>query len=135
LGGKQGNEVEQRILGVKWNFVQDQLLFDLSELVIVIRSIEATKRQIASKFYDPLGFVSPITIQFKMLFRDLCVCVRLDGMSHCLESFSPSGILLLHILTVLHCPFPDVIHGVLVKLLTSTVLLDSVMLHHELTLQ
>ena len=27
----------------------------------------------ASKFYDPLGFVSPITIQFKMLFRDLCV--------------------------------------------------------------
>ncbi|XP_065891704.1 uncharacterized protein [Dysidea avara] len=76
LGGKQGNDVEQRILGVKWNVVQDHLVFDLSELAILVRSIEATKRQIvsvASKFYDPLGFVSPITMQFKMLFRDLCV--------------------------------------------------------------
>ena len=43
LGGKQGNDVEQRILGVKWNFVQDHLVFDLSELAILLRNVEATK--------------------------------------------------------------------------------------------
>ena len=43
LGGKQRNDVEQRILGVKWNFVQDHLVFDLSELAILVRSVEATK--------------------------------------------------------------------------------------------
>ena len=50
--------------------------FDLSELAILMQNTKATKRQIvsvASKFYDPLGFESPITIRFKMLFRDLCV--------------------------------------------------------------
>ena len=76
LGGRPTSDKEQRILGVKWNFVQDRLVFDLNELAILVRSTEATKRHIvsvASKFYDPLGFISPVTIQFKMLFRDLCV--------------------------------------------------------------
>lgn len=76
FGGRQASDKEQRILGVKWNFVQDRLVFDLSELASLVRSIEATKRHIvsvASKFYDPLGFISPVTIQFKMLFRDMCV--------------------------------------------------------------
>ena len=61
---------------MKWNFVQDRLVFDLNELAILVRSTKATKRHIvslASEFYDPLGFISPVTMQFKMLFRDLCV--------------------------------------------------------------
>ena len=77
LGGVQVNQDgEQKILGVKWNFVQDQLVFDLSELAILVRNAEPTKRcivGIGSKFYDPLGFISPITIQFKILFQELCL--------------------------------------------------------------
>ena len=37
---------------------------------------ETTKRHIigvATKFYDPLGFISPITVQFKILFQELCM--------------------------------------------------------------
>ena len=40
-----------------------------------MRELEPTKRNIvgiATRFYDPLGFVSPITIRFKMLFQELC---------------------------------------------------------------
>ena len=67
---------EQKILGVRWNFVQDQPVFDLSELSVIVRTVEATKRHIVgigSKFYDPLGFISPIKIQLKMLFQGLCL--------------------------------------------------------------
>jgi len=77
LGRAQSNEGgEQKILGVRWNYVQDQLVFDLSELAVLVRNMEPTKRHIVGvgcKFYDPLGFISPITVQFKMLFQDLCL--------------------------------------------------------------
>ena len=76
LGGKLGHyEDEQKILSVRWNFVRDELVFDLNELSILIGSTEPTKRNIvgiATKFYDPIGFVSPVIIHFKMLFQELC---------------------------------------------------------------
>ena len=53
-----------------------RLIGDLNELAVLVHSAEATKQQIvsvASRFYDPLGLISPVTIQFKMLFRDLCL--------------------------------------------------------------
>ena len=56
--------------------MQDHLVFDLGELVTLVRNAEPTKRHIVgvgSKFYGPLGFISPITIRFKMLFQDLCL--------------------------------------------------------------
>ena len=43
LGGKQVSDGEtQRILGVRWNFAQDELVFDLSELAILVRNTEVT---------------------------------------------------------------------------------------------
>ena len=60
---------------MRWNYVQDELLFDLNELVILISAIEPTKRHIVgvtAKFYDPLGFVSPVIVCFKILFQELC---------------------------------------------------------------
>ena len=27
---------------------------------------------VAAKFYDPIGFISPVVVQFKLLFQDLC---------------------------------------------------------------
>ena len=67
---------EHKVLGVSWRPIEDQLVFDLSNVASHVRELEPTKRNIvgiATRFYDPLGFVSPITIQFKMLFQDLCL--------------------------------------------------------------
>ena len=76
MGGRlEQQDNEQKILGVRWNYVQDELLFDLNELAILISTIEPTKRHIVgvtAKFYDPLGFVSPVIVRFKILFQELC---------------------------------------------------------------
>lgn len=39
-------------------------------------TIEPTKRNVisvASRFYDPLGVLSPFTVRFKILFQELCM--------------------------------------------------------------
>ena len=67
--GLQQSEHEQKILGVTLNFVNDELIFN--ELAIQIKGTEPTKRSIvaiATKFYDPIGFVAPVIICFKTLF-------------------------------------------------------------------
>ena len=66
---------EQKILGTLWNFHNDNLVFDLTETASMARKVEPTKRNVnstVSKFYDPLVVISPITIQFKILFQELC---------------------------------------------------------------
>ena len=64
-----------KVLGVKWKPLDDQLVCDLSSLVQGAVSMKPTKRNIiglSARFYDPLGFLSPVTVQFKMLFQDVC---------------------------------------------------------------
>lgn len=63
---------EQKVIGVHWNTSSD---ISHSDLIQLARDLEPSKRnivRIAGKFYDPLGFVSPIIIPFKVLFQELC---------------------------------------------------------------
>ena len=76
LGDSQERQGEQKILGVKWDFPEDHLVFDLRTMATHLRDLVPTKRHIVgvtTRFYDPLGFVAPVTVQFKMLFQELCV--------------------------------------------------------------
>ncbi len=66
---------EQKILGIRWSYTNDNLLVDLNELALHAHQLDLTKRSIvgvASRVYDPVGFVSPVTIRFKVLFQELC---------------------------------------------------------------
>ena len=66
---------EQKVLGVLWFFAYDDLVFDISDVAQLANKLEPTKRNavsLAAKLYDPLGFVSPITVQLKILFQSLC---------------------------------------------------------------
>lgn len=72
---QESGKSEQKILGVKWNFVEDKLVFDLSSVARLASECLPTKRNIAAvaaKFYDPIGFISPVVVQFKLLFQELC---------------------------------------------------------------
>jgi len=77
LGTKQDfQDGEQKMLGVKRKFAEDRLVFSLHEIATVVRKLEPTKRNtvgISTRFFHPLGFVSPVSIRFKMLFKELCV--------------------------------------------------------------
>ena len=50
-------------------------MFHLTDTASLARTVEPIKRNVistTSKFYDPLGVISPITVQFKILFQELC---------------------------------------------------------------
>lgn len=66
---------EQKVLGVRWRPGDDRLVFDVSAIVQLASTSEPTKRKVISivgRFYDPLGFLAPVTIRFKIFFQKLC---------------------------------------------------------------
>ena len=62
----------QRILRTLWNYHNDNLAFDFTNTASLAKRVGPTKRNVirtASKMYDPLGMISPITVQFKSCFK------------------------------------------------------------------
>lgn len=76
LGRGQGLQLgEQKVLGVRWDTSTDQLTVNLDEIASAARSLTPTKRNIVSlvgRFYDPLGYLAPVVIHFKIFLRELC---------------------------------------------------------------
>ena len=66
---------EHQVLGVRWDVPNDQLVFDLRSLAEKATRLQPTKRNVVSLIgqnYDPLGFLSPITVAFKILMQEVC---------------------------------------------------------------
>ena len=66
---------EVKVLGDTWNPHNDTLIFDLSELSLAANNLQPTKRNLVSligRFYDPFGFLAPVTVKYKVLFQKLC---------------------------------------------------------------
>ena len=64
----------RKVLGINWDLKADTITFYFDELVNEAFSLPMTKRSILNiiaKMFDPLGFTSPITISFKMLFQTI----------------------------------------------------------------
>ena len=54
----------------------DELLFDFSELYKYGRALTEIKRSVlklTAKIFDPIGFLTPFTIEMKILFQELCL--------------------------------------------------------------
>ena len=76
LGANQGKatEAEQKVLGVVWNVQRDCLVFDLCHIAEAAAIADETERGIASvstRFYDPIGVLSPCILMFKLLLQEI----------------------------------------------------------------
>ncbi|KAL5457182.1 hypothetical protein EMCRGX_G034427 [Ephydatia muelleri] len=76
LGERLDHPEYIKVLGVKWKPMDDTLICDLSNLYQAASELKPTKRNViglSARVYDPLGFLSPLTVCFKLLFQDICV--------------------------------------------------------------
>lgn len=66
---------EHKVLGLNWNCVSDKFIFKFEALLKLAESLEPTRRsvlKVTSSFFDPLGILSPVLVQMKLLFQLLC---------------------------------------------------------------
>ena len=66
---------EHKVLGLNWDCVSDEFIFKFEALLKLAEGLERTRRnllKITSSFFDPLGVLSPVLVQMKVLFQMLC---------------------------------------------------------------
>ena len=61
-------EDQQKNFKVLWNFANDNLVFDLKEIASLAKNVV----KVSAPFYDPLGYLSPDIVRFKLFFQELC---------------------------------------------------------------
>ena len=60
------------MLGIQWDVSADKLVLGLSDIATKALRVMPTKREVIGVtcgFYDPMGFLAPLTISFKALFQ------------------------------------------------------------------
>ena len=68
------NSSDCKILGISRNYKNDNLIFNFERLADSARKTPLTKRNLLrplASMFDPLGIISPLIIQMKMLFLEL----------------------------------------------------------------
>ena len=69
------SSVYRKVLRLNWDTSPDDFIFDFENIWRTAEKLDVTKRNVlrtAAMFFDPLGLISPITLQSKLIFRELC---------------------------------------------------------------
>ena len=64
----------QKVLGIQWDIQSDCFMFNFDEVASLAKNAEPTKRNVVSvvsRFYNPLGLVTPVTVHFKVFIQKL----------------------------------------------------------------
>ena len=67
---------KKKVLEVRWNVDGDQLVFSMQKPLVTVIVESLTKQHIVStvsKFYNPLGILSPVIIKMKLLLQEICL--------------------------------------------------------------
>ena len=72
--GSPTSDKYSKVLGVNWDSDSDKLLYEISHIIQFASSLPVTKRsvlKVAAKLFDPMGCITALTINFKILFQQL----------------------------------------------------------------
>ena len=65
----------RKVLGINWDTSKDNLIFELNTIGENGLKLDITKRnilRISASYFDPVGFICPVVLQAKLLFKDIC---------------------------------------------------------------
>ena len=63
-----------QVLGLNWDPDSDEIVFNFVKIIHTMHLKEPTKRivlSVVASFFDPLGYLTPITSQGKVIFQSL----------------------------------------------------------------
>lgn len=66
---------EHKVLGITWDHDTDELKIDLSQIIKSSQNLRVIKRtvlKLIAQVYDPLGWISPVLLEMKLLFQKIC---------------------------------------------------------------
>ena len=66
----------RKILGINWDIEKDVFVFISDEIIQLPKYLKFTKRNLSkinATFFYPLGHISPIALEGKLLFKLLCI--------------------------------------------------------------
>ena len=61
----------KKVLGLEWDLQNDEIVFQFEPFICLAKSLTPTKRnvlKVCASFFDPLGFIFPITARIKTIF-------------------------------------------------------------------
>ena len=64
------------MLGVNWDLANDTFIFEFNNVIDAAEKLNVTKRNIlklTAMFLDPLGIISPLVLQAKVIFKGVCL--------------------------------------------------------------
>ena len=65
----------KKVLGLEWDIQNDEIVFQFEPFICLAKFLTPLKRnvlKVCASFYDPLGFISPITAIFQVLCKNRC---------------------------------------------------------------
>ena len=67
--------MHKKILRLDWNITSNEFIFYFTDIINTASNFPVTKRNVLNlspMFFDPLGLISPIVLQIKILFKEAC---------------------------------------------------------------
>ena len=64
------------MLEINWDLANDKFMFEFNNVVDAAEKLNVTKKntlKLSAMFFDPLGIISTLVLQAKLIFKDVCL--------------------------------------------------------------
>ena len=68
----------RKVFRINWELANDKFIFEFNNLIDAAEKLNVTKRnelKLSAMFFDPLGIISPLALQAKLIFKDYIIII------------------------------------------------------------